>query len=285
MRQSNDQPHEVIELHPDCEEYLLGDEQFPSMSDFGISLFGYSLLRTHYRIRRQLKGIHLLLLVGSGEGEYQLPNRQGVLKTGECLFIPANTPFTYQLTPLGQWQVCWVLLREDSLWRRSFPSSPQLLASDQFTPMQQIFTLLERERYCADAKLVQHALVAQCAAYVQRLCGRLVDHSGDPRLMRLLEAIQLRPQYHWDLAALCREANLSRSQLQRLSQQCYGCSPLQLVIQVRLTQAAMLLKNSLLAVKEVAIETGFANQFHFSRAFKYRYGCAPSQYRKQQGFR
>jgi len=35
-----------------------------------------------------------------------------------------------------------------------------------------------------------------------------------------------------------------------------------------------------IAIEEIAAETGFADRYHFSKAFKARYGMAPVQLRK-----
>jgi AraC-like DNA-binding protein len=54
----------------------------------------------------------------------------------------------------------------------------------------------------------------------------------------------------------------------------------QLREELRLKHAALLLRNQELAVKEVALECGFADPYYFSRAFRRRFGVSPLKYRK-----
>lgn len=56
-----------------------------------------------------------------------------------------------------------------------------------------------------------------------------------------------------------------------------GATPQQAFLAVRLERARALLTGTTLSVKEVAATCGFADQFHFSRVFKKRYGTSPSQ--------
>jgi AraC family transcriptional regulator, transcriptional activator of pobA len=46
-------------------------------------------------------------------------------------------------------------------------------------------------------------------------------------------------------------------------------------------EAARLLRFTHLSAQEVAFRVGFADPFHFSRAFKRRFGEAPSAYRER----
>ena len=51
-------------------------------------------------------------------------------------------------------------------------------------------------------------------------------------------------------------------------------------LELRLAEARRLLSATELAVGEIAEATGFANQFHFSRAFRRASGMTPSAYRR-----
>jgi AraC family transcriptional regulator len=80
-----------------------------------------------------------------------------------------------------------------------------------------------------------------------------------------------------ELAAL---ANLSRFHFCRLFKGATGRSPLQYVLDRRLTKAQSLLSEGKLPVAEIAQASGFRGVSQFSRAFSRRVGVTPSRYRQ-----
>lgn len=49
--------------------------------------------------------------------------------------------------------------------------------------------------------------------------------------------------------------------------------------ELRLTEAARLLRESKANVSEIGFAVGFQNASHFGRAFRERFGCSPSEHR------
>lgn len=79
-----------------------------------------------------------------------------------------------------------------------------------------------------------------------------------------------------ELASAC---NLSVSALERRFKKHLGKTPHQYIIEVRLEHARRLLRETDKAVGTIALETGFADHSHFTRAFSKHYGSAPSTLR------
>jgi len=79
-----------------------------------------------------------------------------------------------------------------------------------------------------------------------------------------------------DLDALAQAAAVSPKHLCRLFGQAVGRPPMRWVMDTRLTHAQTLLRRSNLNVQQVAHRCGFASPFHFSRAYKQRFGRPPS---------
>lgn len=80
---------------------------------------------------------------------------------------------------------------------------------------------------------------------------------------------------------LARFVNLSESHLQQLFKREFGMPPLQYLRRLRLEKARQLLEESFKNVKEIGFAVGMADQTHFTRAFKDKFGLTPSEYRKQ----
>jgi signal transduction histidine kinase/DNA-binding response OmpR family regulator len=79
---------------------------------------------------------------------------------------------------------------------------------------------------------------------------------------------------------LCRDLAMSRSALYRKFNALTDTTIHQFVLSVRLARARELLLHSSLNISQIALEAGFKNTSHFSRAYSKTYGEPPSKTRK-----
>jgi AraC-like DNA-binding protein len=86
-------------------------------------------------------------------------------------------------------------------------------------------------------------------------------------------------QEHFDLSVLSKCMSLSRSQLYRRLKPLIRQPPAHYIKFVRLQKAKELIDNLEFTIGEIAFKTGFANQSHFTRAFKGQFGFNPSDAR------
>ncbi len=77
------------------------------------------------------------------------------------------------------------------------------------------------------------------------------------------------------VAQVAKECHLDDTYLCRLFQRYDHQSPYRLLVRLKMNHAAERLQLPAAMVKQVAEETGFANQFHFSRVFKSVFGIPP----------
>lgn len=81
-----------------------------------------------------------------------------------------------------------------------------------------------------------------------------------------------------NVTSLCRHFYLSESSLRRLFHENAHCSPLQYILQQRLQNAAVLLREGELPVFEIAQRCGFSSCSYFNRLFKKATGQTPGRY-------
>ena len=100
-----------------------------------------------------------------------------------------------------------------------------------------------------------------------------------PRCLTLAETAQA-PGGQAVGEELARQALTSRSELCRCFRRMLGMPPKEFLMQYRIQQAEILLKNSAYSIAEVAEFTGFSSPSHFGSCFLRYVGCTPREYRK-----
>lgn len=113
----------------------------------------------------------------------------------------------------------------------------------------------------------------ELAAYFQTLLK-----SDAPPLSQIMEANFC---YNLGLEDFAKLSHRSLSTFKRDFQKYYKQPPGKWLLQKRLDYSAVLLKNPALNVSQVALDCGFEDMSHFSRAFKGKFGVPPAQYRKE----
>ena len=83
------------------------------------------------------------------------------------------------------------------------------------------------------------------------------------------------------LATLCHIARMSKSTLQRNFLNATGNSPRQYQLQLRITEATLLLRTTTKSIDEIALELGFSDRNYFSRQFQRITGNSPGKFRRE----
>lgn len=87
----------------------------------------------------------------------------------------------------------------------------------------------------------------------------------------------------FNVERLTQEVGISRVQLHRKMKDLTGISTSEFIRNIRLEQAARLLKEQKINVTQVAYTVGFSNLAHFSTIFRKHFGVAPSEYAEREG--
>jgi AraC-like DNA-binding protein len=108
---------------------------------------------------------------------------------------------------------------------------------------------------------------------------------NDAVLRPALALLHSDPARHWNVAALAREAMVSRSVLDARFRDLLGCSPIRYLTDWRMHIAEDLLATTDLSVSSVAHRVGYDAEEAFSRAFKRAHGESPTVWRSAHGLR
>jgi len=104
---------------------------------------------------------------------------------------------------------------------------------------------------------------------------------NDPQVARAFAEMASNPGASHSVQSLSRSAGLSRSVFMARFTRAYGASPMAVLRQLRMRQAASLIEKKLLSVEKVARSVGYESRSSFFRAFREAYGTDPTDYAKQ----
>jgi AraC-like DNA-binding protein len=102
---------------------------------------------------------------------------------------------------------------------------------------------------------------------------------NDVVLRPALSLLHSRPEHHWTVAVLAREAAVSRSVLDARFREVLGRSPIRYLTEWRMHLAEDLLATTDLTVGTIARRVGYDAEAAFSRAFKRMHGRSPTLWR------
>jgi transcriptional regulator GlxA family with amidase domain len=111
------------------------------------------------------------------------------------------------------------------------------------------------------------------------MAGR--QNKAGARIAALMRALQADLRREWTVTEMAAVLGVSAAQLRRLCARALGASPRQILCNLRLQAAAVMLRDPGLRVKEIQWRVGIADASHFCRDFRDRFGVSPTEYRYQ----
>ena len=233
------------------------------------------------------KNFHVIHVVLSGCGTLTFAGKVYCLHPGEIFYIPPDKEVSYQADENEPWEYRWVGLvgtkAVSTLNQTTLPKTVCAAAGHA----DQMADRMKKIYECAIDGSAQSALLALGHAYF--FLAELLDEFGKQKkeenrseeyVQRATEYIQKNYTSDISVEGICRQLHISRSYLYKLFQHCFGQSPSNYVIRLRLEKAKELLSTQQYAVNEVAEHVGFSDHAYFTKRFRMAYGMTPREYVK-----
>ena len=105
--------------------------------------------------------------------------------------------------------------------------------------------------------------------------------SSVDRISYVLAYIEKNFSHTLTLEMLAEKAKMSTRNFSRAFKSMHGQTPMDYILQLRISRAESLLKHSKHSITDIAYECGFLDSSYFSRTFRKRTGLSPHDYRKK----
>lgn len=143
----------------------------------------------------------------------------------------------------------------------------------------------EKENY----ELITRDALSQCIGILHRQRPGKRENQPEKalrqgeRMKRMLTFLQEHFSETITIRQIASSAAVSESECMRCFHDTIGLTPIAYLKNYRLQYAAELLENTAHPVSLIGERCGFQEMSYFARAFRQKYGCTPSQYRKTSG--
>ncbi len=117
------------------------------------------------------------------------------------------------------------------------------------------------------------------ASSPQKSAHSIAIGSRNPHLLSALTLMHKEIEEPRSIEQLCEELAVSRRQLERLFKRYMRQSPMNCYLDIRLSRAFALLRETNMSVMQIAVATGFSTSSHLARRFRKKYGHPPHQFR------
>jgi AraC-like DNA-binding protein len=228
-------------------------------------------------------GRYAIVYVIEGGGEYaDALGHERVVRAGDMIVVFPSLGHRYGPAPGQMWREVYLVFEGAAF--EAWEAAGVLDASRPVLHVEPVATWRRRLTSVLDASppmTPAGALVEVCRLQ-QLLADVLAANDATPHGRDVTWLAQARSALESDtpLPEVARELHCSYATLRRRFAQLTGVSPTRYRAQRRIERACELMHRGDTGDKQIALELGFCDEFHFSRRFKQITGLSPRAYRR-----
>ena len=215
---------------------------------------------------------HVLHIVESGSGVFEMDGHQYHLTGGEAFLIPSSVEAGYEADMDNPWTYRWVgfegMTAEEVIHVSGFSRE---------NPVRRIHCMENAAKYI-DAMVQTNKLVFENElkrnGLLLLLFSDLITDNRDYIAANFDKRLKINE--------LADRIGVNRSYLTSSFKKSLGCSPQEYLMNLRIEKAKTLLKNGDIQVSEVAAKVGYGDPLAFSKVFKARTGRSPREYKEEK---
>ena len=213
--------------------------------------------------------------ISKGSVYTEIDGNEFLVTAGQSYLIPPGVPHSHRHNNTGDDGIC-------------------IRFSIEETEKTEISKVLTIPQYCAFSSDIEKLILtgnlystqAEFAAWLLRICDNRMEINENVATSQNAIAPQvilyLKEYYNTRIKVedISNALNISYRTLSRKFKTETGITILDKLTQIRLKKAKQLLISTKLSMYDIAIQSGYENEFYFSKAFKKHENMSPSSYRK-----
>ncbi len=246
------------------------NEKYPGLNPVQ---FGYEECVPSHSFGPCVRSHWLLHYVVSGCGIFEREGKIHTVNPGEIFVIPPYLETYYEADAKKPWHYIWIGFTTDKDLPEEF-SKPIISMSG----LGSVFTDMMN---CHDMERGKSAYLCAC---LWRLISTILESSKSKAdyVEKALNCMQA--EYANDISVndIAQRLNLDRSYFSVLFRSKIGVPPGQYLMNLRLEKAAELMLTHRESPTAAALSCGYPDIYHFSKAFKKKFGCSPRAYCKSK---
>lgn len=210
----------------------------------------------------------------------------------DCILFTPNTPrILYAANDFVGFRNNWVFFESEKAeeWIRKYGIQPNCIyhldpdnhVTDCMSMLFAEYIRSEKQDTDMISMLLQQMLIYVSRGKKANDKSQYLLHRRNEEIVKLRFEIYKDVAKEWNIETIADELGISTTWLNVLYRNRYGISPKQDIQNARIEHARNMLLYENLPLRDIALLSGFQNEYYFSRVFSKRMGISPSEYRKR----
>lgn len=275
-------------------------ERFPHMIEFALKRINTLQLDEFYQEAPDLVRVYYII---EGKFEWQVQEQNHTLYPGDVLLVLPRQKLTGQERILNVGTLCWLKIKVTNssnkptigqwsgithpdmqrIWHtlNTQPGRSTMKLKDAGTLFNAIYVELMNREIGYHTRI--NAMLAELfIQFTRNILKQSTSTRDFPQIfLKLDQALRQDLSHQWTVEEMAAIADMGTTTFTEKVKNYSGFSPLNYLINIRISEAIKQLKKCDANVTEIALSTGFYSSQHFATTFKKLTGYTPSQFRKK----
>lgn len=271
--------------------YTTLDELQKASAELTLLYCGWEMCSPKYRYGPNERDSYVLHIIQSGKGTLEVDGEVYMLKAGDAFLLEPGLTAYYEADEWQPWQYMWVgfmgFKAKTYMENAGFADNNRIIKVNDIEVLEgYIDKMVNSNQSTYEGELLRNGnlmlLFADLIGVFQNKSGRKYSKTVySDYVNKAVEYIESNYSKKIRIDALATHIGIHRSYLTTVFRRMVGCTPQEYLVNIRMQNAAILLKETNLPVNEISRNIGYPNQLAFSKAFKSLYGESPRKYRER----
>jgi AraC-like DNA-binding protein len=229
---------------------------------------------------------YILHFITKGKGRFVIGDKEYILKKGDCFLLPPKITTYYEADKKNPYTYYWIGF--DGIEAKGLLEKTGLVIGDNYVIHPKNFNSVFEMFSNFDVSTTNNSAIPyQLVGKLYLLFSEIMSDQSSENEQKsnyvdlAINYMNLNYAKNISIELLSRIVGVDRTYFYRLFKESTKISPKEYLSNLRIEKAKMLLCNSNMNIKEIALSVGFSNYLSFERVFKEKSGVNPTIYRKK----